>query len=118
MKQTNRQFVLSMIMLGALFFIFGLVSWVNSILVPYFKVACELQTDVQSYLVTFAFYIAYSGFFPSDKGGIQEGSRNRLVDLGCRSIVLLAGCADTLLRNVPCGSLHNGNSSGNSPDSR
>ena len=59
MKQTNRQFILSMFMLGALFFIFGLVSWVNSILVPYFKVACELQSDVQSYLVTFAFYIAY-----------------------------------------------------------
>lgn len=59
MKQTNRQYVLSMFMLGSLFFIFGLVSWVNSILVPYFKVACELQTDVQSYLVTFAFYIAY-----------------------------------------------------------
>ena len=59
MKQNNRQFILSMFMLGELFFIFGLVSWVNSILVPYFKVACELQTDVQSYLVTFAFYIAY-----------------------------------------------------------
>lgn len=59
MKQTNRQYILSMFMLGSLFFIFGLVSWVNSILVPYFKVACELQTDVQSYLVTFAFYIAY-----------------------------------------------------------
>ena len=59
MKQTNRQFILSMFMLGALFFIFGLVSWVNSILVPYFKVACQLETDVQSYLVTFAFYIAY-----------------------------------------------------------
>lgn len=59
MKQTNRQFYLSMFMLGSLFFIFGLVSWVNSILVPYFKVACELETDVQSYLVTFAFYIAY-----------------------------------------------------------
>lgn len=59
MKQTDRQFILSMVMLGALFFIFGLVSWVNSILVPYFKVACELQSDVQSYLVTFAFYIAY-----------------------------------------------------------
>lgn len=59
MKQTNRQFFLSMFMLGSLFFIFGLVSWVNSILVPYFKVACELETDVQSYLVTFAFYIAY-----------------------------------------------------------
>lgn len=59
MKQTNRQFILSMIMLGALFFIFGLVSWVNSILVPYFKVACELEAGVQTYLVTFAFYIAY-----------------------------------------------------------
>ena len=58
MKQTNRQFVLSMIMLGALFFIFGLVSWVNSILIPYFKIACELS-EVQSYFVTFAFYIAY-----------------------------------------------------------
>ena len=59
MKQNKRQFFLSMFMLGSLFFIFGLVSWVNSILVPYFKVACELETDVQSYLVTFAFYIAY-----------------------------------------------------------
>lgn len=51
--------VLSMVMLGALFFVFGLVSWVNSILVPYFKVACELHTEVQSYLAQFAFYIAY-----------------------------------------------------------
>ena len=58
MKQTNRQFILSMIMLGALFFIFGLVSWVNSILIPYFKIACEIS-QVQSYFVTFAFYIAY-----------------------------------------------------------
>ena len=34
--------LLPMLMLGTLFFIFGLVSWVNSILIPYFKVACEL----------------------------------------------------------------------------
>lgn len=46
-------------MLGCLFFIFGLVSWVNSILIPYFKIACELKSGVQTYLVTFAFYIAY-----------------------------------------------------------
>lgn len=55
----KRQYYLSLLMLASLFFIFGLVSWVNSILVPYFKVACDLQTDFQSYLVTFAFYIAY-----------------------------------------------------------
>lgn len=48
-----------MVMLGALYFVFGLVSWVNSILVPYFKVACELQSEFQSYLAQFAFYIAY-----------------------------------------------------------
>lgn len=47
-----------MLMLGMLFFIFGLVSWVNSILIPYFKVSCEL-THTQSYLVALAFYIAY-----------------------------------------------------------
>ena len=41
-----------------LFFIFGFVSWVNAILIPYFKIACELN-HFQSYLVAFAFYIAY-----------------------------------------------------------
>lgn len=46
-------------MIGCLFFVFGLVSWVNSILIPYFKIACDLQSGVQTYLVTFAFYIAY-----------------------------------------------------------
>lgn len=43
---------------AVLFFIFGFVSWVNAILIPYFKIACEL-TNFQSYLVTFAFYISY-----------------------------------------------------------
>ena len=57
--QDKNKFILSMVMLGLLFFIFGLVSWVNSILVPYFKVACDLHTATQTYLVTFAFYIAY-----------------------------------------------------------
>jgi FHS family L-fucose permease-like MFS transporter len=47
-----------MIMIGALFFIFGFVTWLNSILIPYLKIACELN-HFQSYLVTFAFYIAY-----------------------------------------------------------
>ncbi len=58
-KTSKKQYILSMVMLGSLFFVFGLVSWVNSILVPYFKVACELKTEVQGYLAQFAFYIAY-----------------------------------------------------------
>jgi glucose/galactose transporter len=41
-----------------MFFIFGFVSWANSILIPYFKIACELS-NFKAYLVTFAFYISY-----------------------------------------------------------
>jgi glucose/galactose transporter len=47
-----------MIIIGALFFIFGFVTWLNSLLIPYLRIACELS-EVQSYFVTFAFYIAY-----------------------------------------------------------
>lgn len=55
---TRRESVISILIIGLLFFIFGFVSWVNAILIPYFKIACEL-TNFQSYLVTFAFYISY-----------------------------------------------------------
>jgi glucose/galactose transporter len=60
-----------------MFFVFGFVSWINSMLIPYFKIACEL-TNFQSYLVTFAFYISYfvmsipSGIFLK-KVGFKRG---------------------------------------------
>jgi FHS family L-fucose permease-like MFS transporter len=55
---TKNQTILSIFLIGVMFFIFGFISWVNAILIPYFKIACEL-TSFQSYLVAFAFYIAY-----------------------------------------------------------
>src|SRR4051812_10912514 len=55
---TKRDTFISILIIGLLFFIFGFVSWVNAILIPYFKIACELN-NLQSYLVTFAFYISY-----------------------------------------------------------
>src|SRR3954453_24189140 len=55
---TKKDTTISILIIGLLFFIFGFVSWVNAILIPYFKIACEL-TNFQSYLVTFAFYISY-----------------------------------------------------------
>ena len=55
---TPRDTRISILIIGVLFFIFGFVSWVNAILIPYFKIACEL-TNFESYLVTFAFYISY-----------------------------------------------------------
>ncbi|MDB5208421.1 MAG: glucose/galactose transporter [Flavisolibacter sp.] len=48
----------SLSIIAILFFVFGFVTWINAILIPYFKIACEL-TNFQSYLVAFAFYIAY-----------------------------------------------------------
>ena len=53
-KNDNR----SIIIIGALFFIFGFVTWLNSVLIPYLKIACELN-NFESYLVAFAFYISY-----------------------------------------------------------
>lgn len=44
--------------IGALFFIFGFVTWLNSVLIPYLKIACELN-NFESYFVAFAFYISY-----------------------------------------------------------
>lgn len=55
---SKRDATISILIVGLLFFIFGFVTWVNAILIPYFKIACELN-NFQSYLVAFAFYIAY-----------------------------------------------------------
>lgn len=58
MQQSSRSSVGPILILGALFFIFGFVTWLNGTLIPYLKIACEL-TDFQSMLVAFAFYISY-----------------------------------------------------------
>jgi len=50
--------LISIALIGLLFFIFGFVTWINAILIPFFKIACELNY-LESYLVAFAFYIAY-----------------------------------------------------------
>ena len=55
---SSKETLISMFILGGLFFIFGFITWINAILIPYFKIACEL-TNFQSYLVAFAFYISY-----------------------------------------------------------
>lgn len=46
-----------MVIVGILFFILGFITWLNSVLIPYLRIACEL-TNFQSYFVAFAFYIA------------------------------------------------------------
>ncbi|HAW58834.1 MAG TPA: glucose/galactose MFS transporter [Bacteroidales bacterium] len=56
---SKSSYLLSISLIGALFFIFGFVTWLNGILIPYLKIACELS-DFQALLVTFSFYISYT----------------------------------------------------------
>jgi len=44
--------------IGILFFILGFITWLNGLLIPYLKTACEL-TDFQAFFVTLVFYISY-----------------------------------------------------------
>lgn len=78
---TSQQKVISVIIIAVLFFVFGFVTWVNAILIPYFKIAFDLS-HFASYLVAFAFYIAYlvmavpSGYilkYFGFKGGMMLG---------------------------------------------
>lgn len=48
-----------MTIVGGLFFVFGFVTWLNGSLIPFLKIACELD-HMEAYLVTMAFYIAYT----------------------------------------------------------
>lgn len=52
-------YLLPMVIISSLFFIFGFVTWLNGILIPYLKIACQL-TDFQALLVAFSFYISYT----------------------------------------------------------
>lgn len=68
-----------MLIIGLLFFVFGFISWVNAILVPYFKIICEL-TAFQSMMVAFAFYISYFVMaIPSSYILHKTGFRNGMV---------------------------------------
>jgi glucose/galactose transporter len=55
---SRRETTISIAIIGLMFFMFGFLTWINAILIPYFKIACELNI-VKSLLVAFAFYIAY-----------------------------------------------------------
>lgn len=45
--------------IGILFFVFGFITWVNAVLIPFFQKAFDLN-NTAAYLVTFAFYISYT----------------------------------------------------------
>jgi MFS transporter, FHS family, L-fucose permease len=55
---SKKDYFFSITIIGVFFFIFGFVTWLNGILIPFLRTACELN-DFEAYFVTFAFYISY-----------------------------------------------------------
>ncbi len=92
MQQTstrNPNYLYQISIIGLLFFIFGFVTWLNGTLIPFLKLACELDT-IQALFVTFAFYISY--FFlaiPSSQILKKTGFKNGMA-LGL--LVMAVGC--------------------------
>jgi FHS family L-fucose permease-like MFS transporter len=83
----KRSAILPMVILTALFFILGFVTWLNGPLIPFFELACELSSS-QAYFVTFAFYIAYFVMaVPSswliEKVGYKNGISLGLLIIAC-----------------------------------
>lgn len=93
----------AIVIIGILFFVFGFVTWLNSTLIPFLKLACQLETDVQAFFVTFAFYMAY--FFlalPASrilkKTGLKNGMALGLAVMAAGSLIFIPA-ANT--RNFP-----------------
>ncbi|MGZ5219205.1 MAG: MFS transporter, partial [Chitinophagaceae bacterium] len=82
-----------MLIIGALFFLFGFVTWANGTLIPYLKIACELTTS-EAMLVTFAFYISYAVMaFPSSwvlkKTGFKKGMVLGLIVMAIGALIFI-----------------------------
>jgi glucose/galactose transporter len=81
------------VIIGILFFIFGFVTWLNSTLIPYLQIACQLETS-QAVLVTFAFYISYAVMaFPSSwvlkKTGFKNGMMWGLICMAIGALIFI-----------------------------
>lgn len=79
--------------IGALFFVFGFITWLNSVLIPYLKIACELN-NLEAFFVAFAFYIAYLVMaLPStwllNKMGFKNGMAAGLVIIGLGALIFI-----------------------------
>ncbi|NVK12192.1 MAG: glucose/galactose MFS transporter, partial [Gammaproteobacteria bacterium] len=63
--------------IGALFFIFGFITWANGALVPYLQMVCQLS-EIEAVMVASAFYFAYTAMaLPSamvlERFGYKDG---------------------------------------------
>ena len=90
-NNTNKN---AIVIIGILFFVFVFVTWLNGTLIPFLKLACQLENDIQAFFVTFAFYMAY--FFlaiPSSiiisKTGFKNGMALGLLIMAVGSLIFI-----------------------------
>ncbi|MEI6948622.1 sugar MFS transporter [Paraflavisolibacter sp. H34] len=90
----NQGYFSSLTLIGLLFFTFGFITWVNGSLIQFLKIACGLEGDVQAFLVTFAFYMAYFALalpaaFLLKKTGYKNGMAMGLIIMALGSLVFI-----------------------------
>ena len=92
-SQNNGSYILSITIIGVLFFIFGFVTWLNATLIPYLRISCELS-NFESFWVTFAFYISYFVMaLPSSavlkKTGFKNGMSVGLITMAVGALIFI-----------------------------
>ncbi|MDO6488914.1 sugar MFS transporter [Colwellia sp. 6_MG-2023] len=85
--------VIPMFIIGTLFFVFGFVTWLNGSLIPFLKIACELN-HMEAYFVTMAFYIAYTVMalpmaFVLKRTGYKNGMMLGLLVMAIGSLIFI-----------------------------
>ena len=86
-------YILSITIIGIFFFIFGFVTWLNSVLIPFLKITCE-KNNFESYFVAFAFYISYfvmaiPSSFVLHKTGFKNGMSLGLILMAIGALIFI-----------------------------
>ncbi len=84
----NNQLI-SLLLIGLLFSIFGFVTWLNGTLIKFLQTACELNHQ-QASLVTFSFFISYFIMAIPSSGILQRTGFKRGMSLGL--LIMATGC--------------------------
>lgn len=89
-----RNYLIPTIIVGILFFVFGFVTWLNSTLINFLKIACEIDNLVILFFIPMVFYIAYLVMaIPSawvlKKTGFKNGMAVGLVVMAIGALVFI-----------------------------
>jgi len=101
-KYSGNRYGFALLIIGCLFFIFGFITWANSQLIPYLKIACQLS-DTQSFLVASAFFAAYfvmalPSSYVLERTGFKRGMSLGLIVMAIGALLFIPAAGS---RNYP-----------------